>query len=191
MGRKFSGRPTCEMCPSIDARVWQREGLLQPGRSFPYSWTQEGQQYGCISVRIDHRAAHLSFSAYIPEVEEWKSFEQRIPVVGTACPFGGGRPWFLCTATANGQYCGRRVAKLYIAADPVFACRHCHGVTYASQLESLAHRGISKARKIRMNLGGGPNLLEPFPSRPKGIHLRTYLRMRGLYKNALVRCGQR
>jgi hypothetical protein len=87
-----------------------------------------------------------------------------------AVPFGGGRPWFRCTATADGRYCGRRVAKLYLGGSAVFACRQCYGLAYASQLESLRHRGIGKARKIRMRLGGGANILDSFPAKPQRMH---------------------
>ena len=36
---------------------------------------------------------------------------------------------------------------------------------------------MHKARRIRQRLGGSANLMEPFPSRPKGMHLSTYLRL--------------
>jgi hypothetical protein len=118
-----------------------------------------------------------------------KSVEQHVPVVWTPCHLGGGRSWFRCTATADGRYCGRRVAKLYLGDSGVFACRQCYGLAYASQLESLQHRGIGKARKIRMRLGGDANILDSFPAKPKRMHWRTYNKLRHLHDLAGARCG--
>jgi len=66
---------------------------------------------------------------------------------------------------------------LYAAGD-LFACRHCYGLGYASQQESPQSRLISRSRKIRMRLGGSPDLLQPFPKRPRGMHQRTYMHLR-------------
>ena len=157
--------------------------------SFPYSWTRDGEPYGAIRVRIEPGAVVLSFRARACESAAWESVEQNVPVVWTPCHLGGGRPWFRCPATADGRYCGRRVAKLYLGGSAVFACRQCYGLAYASQLESLQHRGIGKARKIRMRLGGGANILDSFPAKPKRMHWRTYNKLRHLHDLAGARCG--
>jgi hypothetical protein len=50
-------------------------------------------------------------------------------------------------------------------ATEVFACRHCHRLTYESQNETLFLRTIRRARKIRMRLGAGFSFAEPSPTR--------------------------
>jgi hypothetical protein len=85
--------------------------------------------------------------------------------------------WFRCDVCCYGRHCGRRVALLY-SCGGLFACRHCHDLDYESQHEPVRYRGIARARKIRMRLGGGPNITAPFPDRPKGMHWQRYDRLR-------------
>ena len=54
----------------------------------------------------------------------------------------------------------------------------CHDLAYASQSETQVHRAITRVQKLRMRLGGSANLLDPFPGRPRGMHWRTYRRLR-------------
>jgi hypothetical protein len=188
MGRRPYGAPACESCPSIDARRWHREGRLHPGRCFPYSWTRAGEPAGSIKVRTEAEAVVLMFNSRTSEDSEWKSVEQRVPITWTPCRFGGRRAWFRCDVHSGGRYCGRRVALLY-AAGELFACRHCYGLAYVSQQESLRYRGLGKARKIRARLGGSLNMFDDFPDRPKGMHRRTYIRLRRSHDIAALRCG--
>jgi hypothetical protein len=119
----------------------------------------------------------LMFKPHGAESNGSKSVEQRVPLMRTRCHFAGARPWFRCSASAGDRPCGRRVAKLYLHNTPVFACRQCCGLAYASQQEILRHRAISRAQKTRMRLGGSANLLRPFPERPRGMHRTTYYRL--------------
>jgi hypothetical protein len=57
----------------------------------------------------------------------------------------------------------------------------------ASQQEPVRERGILTARKIRMRLGGGENIMAPFPDKPKGMHWRTYDRLRRVHDHAFER----
>jgi hypothetical protein len=125
MARPPGGRPTCEICQWIDVRKWRREGRLTPGQTFPCYWTIGGEPYGAISVRVEPSAVLLRFRARSYGSAEWKLVEQHVPIVWTACHLGGSRPWFCCAAYANGQYCGRRVAKLYLGGGvrPTFSAR--------------------------------------------------------------------
>jgi hypothetical protein len=100
--------------------------------------------------------------------------EQRVPITWTNCHFGGRRPWFTCCARVNDRYCGRRVAVLY-AAGELFACGSCYNLAYESQQGGSTLRSLSRSLKIRVRLGGSPG---PFPEEPRGMHRRTYLRLR-------------
>lgn len=59
-----------------------------------------------------------------------------------------------------------------------FLCRHCYGLGYESQREDRADRLRNKAQEIRRRLGGSANLTMPFPEKPKGMHWKTYRRLR-------------
>jgi hypothetical protein len=182
MSRLFGGRTTCESCISIDVRRWHRERKLDAGLSFSCSCTYGGEPSGSISVRTEVDAVVLMYRARSWRDIEWKSVHQRVPINWTACHFGGRRPWFVCPGFSDDQYCGRRVALLYGTGE-LFACRHCYGLTYASQREALHLRGLGKAQKIRMRLGGSPES-EEVPDKPKGMHWRTYDRLCRLHDAA-------
>lgn len=183
-------RPTCETCISIDVRRWYREGRLEAGQNFSCSWVQGERPAGSIKVRTEQDAVVIcGLSA--GGARSWRSIEQEIEIVWTACRFGGRRPCFRCPNFSNGRICGRRAAILYYG-DQVFACRECYDLVYASQQETPVLRGIRKARKIRKRLGGDDDLLtRNFPLKPKGMHRQTYLRLREQAEAALAcACAQ-
>jgi hypothetical protein len=182
----YGGRTTCESCNSIDVRRWHREGRLRAGQWFSCSWTWGDEPSGSISVRTETDAVVLMFRSRCPGDSEWMSVDQRVPITWSTCHFGGLRPWFRCAVHSNGRYCGRRVAKLY-AAGELFACRHCYGLAYESQQEPMHQRGLGRAQKIRLQMGGSQNMFEPFPDKPKGMHWRTYDRRRGAHDVAEAR----
>jgi hypothetical protein len=90
----------------------------------------------------------------------------------TGLHYGGRRAWFRCPAKG----CGRRVAILYGGA--IFACRHCHRLAYLSQRESAGDLATRRADKLRQRLGWEPGILNGEGSKPKGMHWRTFERMR-------------
>jgi hypothetical protein len=173
----YGGRTTCESCTSIDVRRWHREGQLRAGQYFSWSWMRGGEPVCRIGVRTEWDAVVLMYRRRHWSATEWKFIEQRVPITWTLCRLGGRRPWFICSVYCGGRYCGRRVAVLYGAGE-LFACRRCYGLAYASQQQTAMDRGVSRAQKIRMQLGGSVSLFDPFPERPKGMHRRTYLRLR-------------
>ena len=173
------GKATVEGCRSIDVLEWHRIGYLRSPGWFSYARTRGGEREASINVQAQRHAVTLKYRIR-SYGEDWSDVEQRVPIAWTPCRFGGERPWFVCSVTANGVYCGRSVTKLY-GAGRLFACRDCYRLAYASQQESAHRRGRGKSQKIRMRLGGSPNMLEEFPGKPKGMHWRTYERWRRVH----------
>ena len=129
-----------------------------------------------MGVRCDADGVTLRFRVRESGTDEWRPIEQYVPIEWTECNFGGQRPWFCCPVSSGDQRCDRRVALLY--GGELFACRQCYRLTYQCQRETQQQRNLSAAQKIRLRLGGSANILEPFPSKQKGMHWRTYERLR-------------
>jgi hypothetical protein len=58
----------------------------------------------------------------------------------------------------------------------VFASRQAYCLGYAIQREGAPDRARRRARKARKRIGGGPNLLERLPMKPKWMRWATYWR---------------
>ena len=181
----YGGKSTVESIRAIEVSQWHRLGYFTAPRPFSWVWTRDDEQTASIRVVTDRHQARLQYR-YRSFGDDWTDVEQRIPIDWSPCRFGGERPWFVCSVASNGVYCGRRVTKLY-GAGRLFACRHCYGLAYTSKQESAHHRGLWKSQKIRMQLGGSPSMLDEFPYKPKGMHWRTYQRLRRLHDAADAR----
>ncbi len=161
----------------IDVRRWAREGWLTPGATFTCSWSHNGAQTASILVGVP---AGMSPPGELTLVyaersngSPWRDVRERVALAWTPCHYGGQRPWFVCP----GLGCERRVALLY-GAGPLFLCRHCYQLVYRSQREHECDRHRRRAQAIRQRLGGEPDIDGPFPPKPKGMHWRTYHRLR-------------
>ena len=87
----------------------------------------------------------------------------------------GLRPFFECPV------CGRRCCLLYLAE--VCACRQCLKLAYPVQFETKLDQGFRRAWKARMKLvqPNGHSACGDFifdSQRPKGMHWRTFNRLR-------------
>lgn len=173
---RSDSKETTESQHGIDIRYMKNGSLLTPGTTGFLSWTRNGRQTGFINYRMERNRLVLSYR-YRFLGGEWEEAEEVVSFDRTACNYGGQRIWLLC------PQCRRRVVLLY-GAGQYFLCRHCHKLTYATQQERRQDRFMRKARELRERLGGGRNLLEPIPERPKGMHWRTYRRLHSEYERA-------
>ena len=172
---RWDSRPSTEGVRRLDVRQLRRRLTLRPGFRYLWRWSDGG------SVRIavadldagDGRAwmLTLDYRHRAGGWGEWEDVQQTVLLDWTECNYGGARPWFRCPG------CYGRVAVLW-GAGRYFLCRQCYNLAYASTRETPHGRQLSKAQAIRRTLGGEANLLAPFPDKPKGMHWRTYMRLR-------------
>ncbi len=154
---------------SIDVRRWNRDSLLEPGRTFGWNWLRDDQIVASIQVRSEMDRILLNYRHRSGDAEDWKSENYPVYLDWSDCHLGGQRPWFLCPASG----CGRRVALLY--GGGIFACRHCYQLAYESQRETDYDRAARRADKIRDRLGWEQGILNPKGWRkPKGMHWKTF-----------------
>jgi hypothetical protein len=186
---RYGGRPTMEGSRSLEVNRLHREGWLRPGWTGTLRWSRDGEDAGSIGLRASEGRITLT-CRYRWLDEEWQDVEEQVPIVRTPCHFGGVRPWFVCPGVVNGVPCGRRVGKLY-GSGRYFLCRHCHGLAYQSQREQPHERALRRANGIRVRLGGEPGMLCPFPWKPKGMHWRTYGRLRQRAQDAEMMAEER
>jgi hypothetical protein len=173
MGRyRGRGRGTTSGYLFLDVRYLQRNGYLHPGSSSSQRWSCRGEPSGSINMTAWDGHVTLSYSTRDRGIEKWEHKEYSVSLEWTPCNYGGERAWFRCPTSK----CGRRVAILYGGA--VFACRRCHNLAYDSQSEARHGRMLTKTQAIRVKLGGSPGLADDFPPKPKGMHWRTYHRLR-------------
>ena len=182
MGGFGSGRPSgtgrdkVEACRSIDVNRLHKMGCLRDGWAVGWRWMSDGEKVASINLRADADRLHLSYCVRIGG-GEWEGVVETVGIVHAPCRFGGMRPYFICPGVVNGVACGRRVAKLHCAAR-YFLCRHCCRLAHASQSEGARDSALRRANKIRQRLGGEPDLVAPFPPKPRGMWRRTYVRLR-------------
>ena len=172
--RSYSGKPeTMESMP-LDIRKITRTGLLFPGNVFSWQWLANDRQVGGIDIRVDLESLMLSYC----NKSTGEVVEQLVHTQATPCHFGGHRHWFTCPR------CSKRVAVLY-ASGRNFECRQCGRLAYPTQKENVGDRASTKANKLRKRMGWQVGILHGVGNRPKGMHLKTYLRLRS-HHDALV-----
>jgi hypothetical protein len=177
MGGIGSGRPSgtgmwrdkCHDYLSIDLAWLRKQGCLRPGRRGELTWSRGGQQVGNIQYRVEASGLRLIYRTR-PYGGEWSSVNELISFDYTQTNFSGRRAWFQCPS------CRQRCRILYGGSR--FRCRNCHGLVYETQYEPPFARAATRALKIRKRLGGNGGIDDFFPEKPKGMHWKTYDRLR-------------
>lgn len=180
---RWEKRDTADAALGLDIRHCARQGMLRPG-FYTVAWSCGGRPSGEIGLLVNDPGPLTDAITLVYRARRgggsWEDVEQRIGLAWTPCTYGGHRPWLVCPA------CLRRMAILY-SGPSGFYCRKCLGLVYQSQRESGGDRALTRAQAIRRRLGGSANMLEPFPPKPRGMHWRTYLRLRRAARAAEAR----
>jgi len=151
----------------MDIRKITRKGLLVQGNRFSWQWLVNDRQVADISIRVELQSMVLSYRLK----STGEVVEQRVQTQTTPCHLGGQRHWFTCPK------CGKRVAVLY-APGRYFACRQCGGLGYATQKQGAGDRASTRVNKIRKRLGWQAGILNDTGGKPKGMHWKTYWRLK-------------
>src|SRR5574343_1817484 len=165
------GKRTTGNMMALDVRRLQRDGLLTPGRAFGWNWSRNGETVASIQIRTAEDRVILDYRSR-GNGSEWKAMEYPVRLEWMPCNLGGRRVWFRCPARG----CGRRVAVLY--GGSIFACRHCHKLAYQCQRETDDDRAMRRADNIRLRLGWQPGIANLPGGKPKGMHWRTFERLK-------------
>ena len=182
MGGPGSGRPpigdkkvAVEQCLAIDAARFVRRRSHKRGH---WEW-------------FDSYESVVHYELYTEDARGWLTLDYRPGAGGharysiglqvTFPHFGGVRWWLTCPLTVNGQYCGRRVRKLYRPpGERFFGCRACFELTY---LSSQTHDPRLSALVRRMLAGEvSPMAAENDPQ--LGARLCIYLLDRSGYHDS-------
>ncbi len=128
-------------------------------------------QVSSVNVKDLGAADRLHGSVRFRYMLDSKPVEHNVQLMQTACNYGGVRHWFRC------EYCRGRVGVLYLSGGQC-ACRKCFKLAYKSERENSTYRLYRKADKIRNRLGWGAGIALPDGVKPKGMHWKTFDRLK-------------
>jgi hypothetical protein len=160
-----SKRPTLEQGRTLDLGEMARKGCFRPWYRGRVGWSDGGDETASLGFRVVPEGGGLVLALSYRVVRTGEDVEVRVPLETTRPHFGGVRWWGRCP-------CGRRVAKLHLAPGAVrFACRHCHGLTYASVQQHDA-----RVDALRRNPDAIARILDGAAANPLGSGLLLALK---------------
>jgi hypothetical protein len=114
---------------------------------------------------------HMRLSYRSIEIVDHSDRSQVFGIQWIPTHFGKHRAIFVCSSCRGG-------AIRLFGKDGNYACRFCHRAHYLSQRQKTASRKRLAAAKLRLKLGGWPDIHQLMPLRPKRTHRKTYQRVR-------------
>ena len=175
MGGFGSGRQWGKDCTDdmrqIDIRRLVRDGYLKAGMAYGWQWTRRSEVVASINVAVEADRVWFTYRQR-ERGGEWQDMRYPVKLDRTTCHLGGERVWWRCPAAG----CGRRVAILF--GGSIFACRNCHKLSYRCQRETDDDRATRRADTLRDKLKWEPGILNGEGRKPKGMHWRTFERLR-------------
>jgi hypothetical protein len=116
-------RTSTEGLPRLDVRDLARAGGLQRGTRATIAW---GPLASVTTEVADDDPTVLTLMFRLRTGRgPWRTVQEQLALMWTACTFGGRRVWFACPG------CRSRRAVLYAVAGR-FRCCACHRLAYAS-----------------------------------------------------------
>ncbi len=138
----YGKRLAVEDCRRLPMKIINPK-IREGWRAGSVSWSRGGEPMGNISYQIvwgnEPEALRLIYTVTKHDTGLNKDFDYPIILTTTTLPWDGVRYWFLCPA----RWCGRRVSVLYLPPHgEIFACRHCHRLSYRSRQEGYQDRAF-------------------------------------------------
>lgn len=141
MGRDYpNAKLVAEDCRRLSIADLKRWGYFNNRPIGVFTWKRPGRNDYTIGARINWHCGteamylRLSYRETDPITGTQRDFDYTVDFTTTPCNYGYHRFWFVCPG------CTRRVGVLY-QRNSVFACRHCHNLSYASRNENSRFRG--------------------------------------------------
>ncbi|WP_084419101.1 hypothetical protein [Henriciella litoralis] len=166
-GRHARGAGRSDQFHRRDLTDFPRE-WFQHRRTGTLTWSRGDHKTGSIGYRLSPNRLELHYT--VTREGERQDITECFVMTPTEQPLGGQRWWIECRG------CGRRCRVLF--GGTYFRCRQCCRLTYESQYERIYAPGVTRAMRVRRKLKGEMGLAYPFPDRPKGMHWKTYNRLR-------------
>jgi hypothetical protein len=169
--RRSEPRPTVELLPAISIND------LRDAIPLDYSTNLYSNPFRYPQVR------HMRLSCRSIQIVDHNDRVQVFGIEWIRTGFGAPRAIFVCS-------CGYGAIRLF-ARYGTYACKACHRAVHMCQRQNSKGRKRLRACKLRLALGGLPDVNEPLAPKAKWRHRRTYQRLRGQVQALEAAIGSR